>query len=118
MRSDIENVKAGRLRALAVTGSHRLSALPDLPTFAEAGLPTYSPYGIVGLLAPKGTPEPIVTRMQSAVVEVLKDPDLRKLWESQGNVLVGSSPAEFASLMRSESERWGKIIAKNDLRVE
>jgi tripartite-type tricarboxylate transporter receptor subunit TctC len=114
----IENIKAGRLRALAVAGSARLSALPDVPTFAEAGVPDYSPYGIVGLLAPKGTPESIVTRMQSAIVTVLKDPDLRKLWESQGNVLVGSSPAEFANLMRAESDRWAQIIAKNNIKVE
>jgi tripartite-type tricarboxylate transporter receptor subunit TctC len=114
----IENIKAGRLRALAVTGSQRLPALPELPTFAEVGLPAYTPYGVAGLLASKGTPEPIVSRMQEAIATVLRDPEPRRLWESQGCVLVVNSPAEFAAVIRTESERWGRIIAANNIRVE
>jgi tripartite-type tricarboxylate transporter receptor subunit TctC len=114
----IENVKAGRLRALAITGEHRLSALPDLPTFAELGFASYNPYGIVGLLAPKATPNSIVVRMPKAISDVLQEPELRRLWESQGNVLIGSTSIEFAARVRSESDRWREIIGANNIRVE
>jgi tripartite-type tricarboxylate transporter receptor subunit TctC len=114
----LPNVRAGRLRALAVTGEHRLKELPEVPTFAEAGLPSYNVYGFYGLLAPKGTPSPIVARMQNAIETVLADESLRAKWEGQGGHPIASSSAEFADRIARESARWGDVVRANRIKVE
>lgn len=117
LNSSIENIKAGRLRTLAVTGNHRLAILPDVPTFAEAGLPNYDTQGCAGLLAPTGTPGAIKSRMQMAVDEVLKDQALRQQWEALGYVLVGGTAEQFTAWIRIQSNRWGEIIHENNLKI-
>jgi tripartite-type tricarboxylate transporter receptor subunit TctC len=114
----LENIRAGLLRALAVTGAHRVSALPELPTFAEAGLPSFDAYGFYGLLAPKGTPEAIVARMQKALSQIVRDPDLRQEWESQGGSPVGNLPSEFAERIRVEGARYAKVVQANNIKAE
>lgn len=114
----LENIKAGKLHALAVTGKKRISALPDVPTFIESGVPAYDPYGIGGMFAPKGTPELIIAKMQHAASQVAQESALRRQWISEGGDLVGSTSAELAARIRSESERWGKIIRANNIKLE
>jgi tripartite-type tricarboxylate transporter receptor subunit TctC len=114
----LENIKAGRLRALAVTGEQRVGTLPEVPTFIESGVPAYDPYIFYGLLAPKETPASIVLRMQMAISQILQEPVLRRRWANEGGTPVGSTSAEFAARIHSESERWGKIIHANNIKLE
>jgi tripartite-type tricarboxylate transporter receptor subunit TctC len=114
----LENIRAGRLRALAVTGEQRVSTLPDVPTFIESGVPEYDPYILYGMFAPKGTPASIVLKMQVAISQILQEPVLRRRWSNEGGTPVGSTSAEFAARIHSESERWGKIIRENKINLE
>jgi tripartite-type tricarboxylate transporter receptor subunit TctC len=112
-------LKEGTLRPLAVAPAKRLSALPDLPTVAEAGVPGYDFISWFGLLAPAGTPEPIVQRLNGEIVRILKDPDMRaRLIEQGGLEPVGSSPQEFASLIASEMTHWAEIVRSTGARVD
>jgi tripartite-type tricarboxylate transporter receptor subunit TctC len=114
----VEHIKAGRLRALGVTGAQRFAALPEVPTFAEAGLPAYDTHAGGGLLAPKETPVAILAHMQSAVDGVLKDETLHSQWEPLGIQLVGGTPAQFASWIAAENTRWGTLIHETGLKIE
>lgn len=114
----LENLRAGKLRALALTGEKRATALPDVPTFIEIGIRGYDRFATFGLAAPKGTPEPIIAKMQKAVSQIVQEPALRRQWISEGTNPVGSTSAEFAAVLRSLSERWGKIVRANNLKIE
>lgn len=114
----LENIKAGNLRILAVTGEKRSIALPDAPTFTECGIPAYDPIALYGMFAPKGTPESIVVKMQTAITQMLQEPALRRQWISEGGNPVGSTSAEFAARIRGESERWARVIRENNIKLE
>jgi tripartite-type tricarboxylate transporter receptor subunit TctC len=114
----LENIKAGRLHALAISSKQRLAILPDVPTFTEAGLPGYDVFAFYGLLAPKGTPDSVTARMQAAIAQVVSDPALRGEWENQGGSPRSSSPSEFGRRIHSESERWGTLIRANKIKLE
>jgi tripartite-type tricarboxylate transporter receptor subunit TctC len=114
----LESLKAGKLRALALTGERRALAMPDVPTFAESGVPTYDPFALYGIAAPKGTPPAIITKMQEAVSQIMHEPNLHRQWLSEGGNPVGSTSAEFAARLRNESQRWSNIVRTNHLRVE
>jgi tripartite-type tricarboxylate transporter receptor subunit TctC len=114
----LEHFKVGKLRALALTGDKRMSVLPDVPTFAESGIPTYDRFALYGLAAPKGTPQPILAKMQQAVSQILHEPDLHRQWVSEGGNPVGSTSAEFAARLRREGERVGMIVSANSLKIE
>jgi len=112
-------VKAGRLRAIAVSGRERLPALPEVPTFTEAGvreMETLS--GWQGVAAPARTPRAIVDRIQAAVARALALPDVRASYTDSGFDTVGDTPEEFAAFIRAEHARWGKLIAEAGIRVE
>jgi tripartite-type tricarboxylate transporter receptor subunit TctC len=102
------HVKGGKLRALAVTGSERLLAYPDVPTMAEAGFPGYEYRGWIGLLAPAGTPPAIVARLNGELVKALHTPAAREWFTAQGGVPIGDTPAQFAAYIRAEYESGGK----------
>jgi tripartite-type tricarboxylate transporter receptor subunit TctC len=110
MPTALPQVKAGKLRALAVTAGKRSPQLPDLPTIAEAGVPGYEAIGWFALAAPAGTPPEIVNRLNREVVAILKAPDVRERLQALGADPVGSSPEQFAQFARAESAKWGKII--------
>lgn len=103
-------VKAGKLRALAALGNKRDSEVPDVPTVAEAGLPWFTVDTWYGVLAPAATPRELINRLNSEVVKVLKDPATRKLFTSRGTDPLTSTPDEFARFIKSEAERWGKVV--------
>jgi len=92
----IGNVKSGRLRVLAISGTSRYPQLPDVPTFAEAGYPSYDPMVWIGLLAPAGTPPQIINRMSAAIAQVAKTPEIIAMRKEAFSDSVGSSPAEFS----------------------
>ncbi|GAA4329508.1 tripartite tricarboxylate transporter substrate binding protein [Pigmentiphaga soli] len=112
------HLKSGKLRALAVASHNRLASLPDVPTFHEAGMDfeTGTWFGIVGRA---GTPAPIIDRLHREIVEVLKDPELRKAIEEQGaEVLPSASPAEYAKFISADIRRWAEVVKKAHITVE
>jgi tripartite-type tricarboxylate transporter receptor subunit TctC len=112
------HVKAGKLRALAVTGRQRLAAFADVPTMAEAGLPAYEYHSWVGLLVPARTPSEVIQRLNAELVRVLRDPATKELFAAQGGVAVGDSPAEFEAFIRAEHGKWGRLIREAGIRAE
>lgn len=102
--------KAGKLRALAVSTSKRSALMPDTPTIIEAGLPDYQVSGWYGLLAPKGTPKPIVTRLHSEVSEILRSPGMKERLDAQGLEAISLSPDESARFLKTDTERWTRVI--------
>lgn len=112
------HVKAGRLKALAVSGSTRSNAFPNVPTVAESGVPGYVVVGWFGLVAPKGTPKPIVDRLHAAAVRALNDPETRRQLVQIGADPAPSSPDELGKFVRREYERFGKLVREAGLKVE
>jgi tripartite-type tricarboxylate transporter receptor subunit TctC len=111
-------VRAGRLKALAVTGLKRLPAFPDVPTMSEAGLPGFEATTWTGLMAPAGTPPAIIERLHREVVAVLNSPQVRGAMEAQGFEVIGSTPAEMQELIRSDIEKWGGMLRAIGAKVE
>lgn len=106
----LPHVKAGRLRALAVTAPRRLPSLPDVPTIMEAGLPAYDFQGWTGLVAPAGTPRRIIQRLNAALAKVLSTREARDWLAEQANDPAVESAEEFAAFMRAERIRWGPLV--------
>lgn len=107
----------GKLRALGVTTSKRSADLPDIPTIDEAGVAGYDATLWLGLLAPPGTPAEVVAKLREGVTKALSTPEARKLVNSAGVDVALSSPEEFAALMKSELERWGKVVRETGATV-
>ena len=113
MPSAIQHVRGGKLRALAVTTAKRSPALPDVPTIAEAGVPGYEATSWFGLLAPAGTPAPIVAKLNAAILKALADPEVKKKLAEQGAESHGEKPEEFAAFIKSETAKWGKVVKES-----
>ena len=105
-------IKAGKLRALAVTGSKRSAMFPALPTIAEAGVPGFQITQWYGFFAPAKTPAAVVERLNRELVAIMKDPDTAKKFADQGADVSTSTPAEFGKFVQSELTKWGKFIAE------
>ena len=118
MLSALPHIKSGRLRALGVTSAKRASRASDIPTLAEAGVPGYEAVQWYGVLAPAGTPRAIITRLHAEVVRVLRQPDIKERFLSDGAEPVGSSPEEFAAFIRAETAKWAQVIKDAGLRPE
>lgn len=114
----IGNVKSGRLRVLAISGSSRYPQLPDVPTFAEAGYPSYDPMVWIGLLAPAGTPPQIINRMSAAIAQVAKTPEIIAMRKEAFSDSVGSTPAEFSKFLDDERSKWGAVIKKANVKIQ
>jgi len=106
----IPHVKSGRLKALAVTTAQRSPHMPDVPTIAEAGVPGYEALVWVGLLAPAGTPREIVTKLNSEIGKLLRAPDVQQLLASSGVDPTPTTPEEFGVYLKSEYDKWGKVV--------
>ncbi|MFJ1256891.1 Bug family tripartite tricarboxylate transporter substrate binding protein [Cupriavidus sp. CuC1] len=111
-------VKAGKLRALAVTSAQRNALFPDVPTVAESGYPGFSAVSWVGLSAPKGTPKPIVDKLEAEMMKAFRQPDVRTKLEANGFVVVASSSQDYARFVQSETVRWGKVIKEAGIKPE
>lgn len=106
----LPHIRAGKMRPIAVTGARRTQALAEVPTMDEAGLPGYRATGWYGLLAPAKTPADIVSRLHAEASQVLKSKDVVDKFATMGSEAVGNTPAEFAEFIRSETEKWGKVV--------
>ncbi|MEP7327762.1 MAG: tripartite tricarboxylate transporter substrate binding protein [Betaproteobacteria bacterium] len=106
----VGHIKAGKLRALAVTGATRSPQLPDVPTVMESGVPGYEAYVWMGLLAPKGTPVTIIDKIQRDVVAVLATNAVKNYMATAGIEIVGSTPTEFNTFFRAERALWAKVV--------
>jgi tripartite-type tricarboxylate transporter receptor subunit TctC len=111
-------VKAGKIRALAVTSTERLEALPEIPTVAESGLPGFEYTGWLGIAAPAGTPQPIIERLQREIATILLTDEARKYFASYGREGVASTPVAFAAFIRSEHAKWGQVIRDSNIKAE
>lgn len=114
----IRQVRAGKLRALAVTGSRRTPAAPEIPTVAESGVPGYEVTTFYGLSAPGKTPRPIVERLHKETVRALQAPEVRQRLQELGADPVGNSPEEYAAFMRNEIAKWDKVIKAAGIKGE
>jgi tripartite-type tricarboxylate transporter receptor subunit TctC len=113
-----QQVAAGKIRALAITGPRRLPSVPDVPTMAEAGLPGYEFTAWMGVAVPAGTPAAIVQRLNADLVRALRSPGGKAWFEAQGGEVVADSPEAFAQAVRSEHARWRQVIQEARIKAE
>jgi tripartite-type tricarboxylate transporter receptor subunit TctC len=111
-------VKAGKLRALAISSPQRSPLAPELPTMAEAGVPGYEVIGWNGIVAPKGTPPEIVARLHAEVAKILRTPEMRQQLAAVGSEPIGNTPEEFGAFIKAEMGRWGKVIKEKGIRAD
>jgi tripartite-type tricarboxylate transporter receptor subunit TctC len=113
----LPNLSSGKLKALAVSTRKRYADLPDVPTLEEAGVAGYDATVWLGLLAPPGTPREVVEKLNASIAKILSTPEAKKLMASAGVDVATSTPEEFAALMRSELDRWGKVVRETGATV-
>lgn len=116
--SSIANVKAGKLRALAVTTRQRIAAAPEVPTFEEAGIPGYEAIGWFGAVAPANTPRDIVNRLNQEIRGALSAPDVREKALSAGAEPFATTPEEFAAYIRSETKKWAEVVHAAGIKLQ
>jgi tripartite-type tricarboxylate transporter receptor subunit TctC len=114
----LPNIKAGKLRALAVTGSKRSQFLPDLPTIAEAALPGYETAIWFGIVAPAGTPAEVVARLNGELAKAAASPEFRERLARNGFEVVSSTPEQMAESVRNETAKWGKVVKALGMRAD
>ena len=114
--SALPQVRAGKLRALAITAARRSEGTPEYPTIAEAGVPGYEASIWFGIVAPAGTPAPLVARLSREIAQIVRTPAIRERFVPLGLDLIGGTPEEFAATMRSEIPKWARVL--QDARVE
>lgn len=114
----LPHVRSGKLKALGVSTARRSSAVPDLPTIAEAGLPGYEATAWYGVLAPAGTPAAIITRLNSEILKGLRSDDLIKRIAAEGGDIIGSTPAEFSAVIKRDIEKWTQVVKVSGARVD
>lgn len=114
----VKHIRAGKLRALATTGRQRAAQLPEVPTLAESGLAGYEAYVWMGLLAPKGTPQPVVELLQRESKAALATPEVIAYMNSAGIESVGSTAAEMDAFFREERDRWAKIVKETGAKID
>jgi len=119
MAPALPHIRSGKLKAIATTGAARTSALPDVPTVAEAGLPGYATYQWQGIVAPAGTPKAIVDRMHTEVVRILQQPDMVKKLEAIGMTnFTSASPEAFTAMVREEMAHWAQVVKAAGISAE
>ena len=114
----LPQVRAGTIRALAVSTAKRSAFIPDLPTVAQSGLPAFDVFGWNGLLAPAGTPREIVIKLQREVADALRLPEVVERIAGFGFEPIGSSPEEFAEFIAADIARWAKVAKESGARVD
>jgi tripartite-type tricarboxylate transporter receptor subunit TctC len=114
----VAHIRSGELRALCVNADHRLALLPDVPTAAEAGLPGYHTYNWYALFAPRGTPEPIVKRLNEALANGLATPEARKQFDEIGVEVVLSNPGGLSSELKQQADFWGPLIERAGVKLD
>ena len=112
------HIKTGKLHALAVGSKQRSKVLPDVPTVAEAGVPSYEAVNWWGIVAPAGTPQPIIEKLHAALTAAQDSPEVEKQFASEGAVVVKKSPTEFGAFMVSEMNKWEQVVKKGGIKAE
>ena len=118
MSSVMPHIKGGKLRPLAVTGAQRSPATPDVPTIAEAGYPGFEASAWYSVMAPAGTPKPVVSRLNGEILRALKMPEVKDRLENVGFELVGSSPEACGAYIKSEIAKWAKVVKASGVKAE
>jgi len=113
----LPHVRTGRVRAIAVTGERRMDQLPDVPTMAESGLPGAQVSGWYSLVAPAGTPQEIIERLRTALIETIKMPSVVATLSSQGATLESSTPAELRAFIDAEISKWSRVIKAAGIKI-
>jgi tripartite-type tricarboxylate transporter receptor subunit TctC len=116
--SVISHIKSGKLRGLAVTGAKRSQSTPELPTVSEAGVKGYEVTGWYGILVPTGTPKEAISRLHAESITAIKLRDVKERLDATGFEGIGTTPDEFGTFIRSEVEKWGKVVKASGARVE
>jgi tripartite-type tricarboxylate transporter receptor subunit TctC len=114
----LPHIKAGKLRALALVAPQRSPALPEVPTVAEAGLKDFEVTTWYGILAPAGTPRPIVSRLNAELVKIMHTPDVKERLASMATDPLTSTPEEFAAYLKQEIAKWGDVVRKSNLKAD
>jgi tripartite-type tricarboxylate transporter receptor subunit TctC len=105
-----QNVRAGKVKALATTGTRRSPVLPDVPTVAEAGVPGYEATIWLGLMAPAGTPKAAVDKLNAAITKIVSSPDVKDQWAKQGAEPMVMTPAQFDAYLREDIKKWAEVV--------
>jgi len=111
-------IEAGHIRAVAVTGSRRTGAMPDLPSFGELGYPQVNAPLWIGAMVPRGTPAPVIERLHAILSAAMASPVMRAAMAPVGADISGDGPAAFAAMLREDDERWGTVIRRGNIRLE
>jgi len=118
MGTSAPQIKSGRLRPLAVSTATRSPLIPDVPTLTELGLQDFDVTTWYAMWVPRGTPKEITDKLYREIARALQAPDVRKIWEEQGATAGGQPPAAFGRFLRSEVERWGKVVKEAKIRID
>lgn len=113
----LQHVKAGRLRALGVTGAARAAELPDVPTIAEAGVPGYEAILWLGIMAPAGTPAAVITRLNGEITRILRQPEIKEGFARVGTDVLATDPQKFGALIKSEIGKWAKVVRETGVQA-
>ncbi|MGE5525426.1 MAG: tripartite tricarboxylate transporter substrate-binding protein, partial [Rhodospirillaceae bacterium] len=111
------HIKSGKLRPVAITSGKRLATMHDVPTIAET-LPGYQAEAFQGMMAPAGVPRPVLEKISAEVARIVRTPDITERFNLDGAVPVGSTPKEFDAFLRSEMQKWGKVIRDANIKLE
>ncbi|HTP61115.1 MAG TPA: tripartite tricarboxylate transporter substrate binding protein [Burkholderiales bacterium] len=112
------NVRSGKLKALGTTGRTRSSVLPDVPTIAEAGVPGYETGIWLGLMAPMGTPRPVLERLNAEIGRVLNSPEVKEIWSKQGAVPMNMTIEQFDKFLRDDIAKWAGVVKATGMKIE
>ncbi len=118
MPAAVGNIKAGKLKVLAISGATRHTNFPDVPTFTELGMAEFEPVAWLGLFAPAGTPQAILNKIGAAVAQGVKAPEFIEQWRSFGGDPVGSTPAEFSAFIKADQARWKAVISRAGVKLD
>ncbi|MCB2036310.1 MAG: tripartite tricarboxylate transporter substrate binding protein, partial [Ottowia sp.] len=111
-------IQAGKVRAIAVSSDQRVKVLPNVPTLDEAGIKGFESYNWLGMIAPAGTPPAVIQRLNAAVNEALKTPEVRSSIESTGGIVVGGTPEAYGKFLTAERAKWREVIKSANITLE
>jgi tripartite-type tricarboxylate transporter receptor subunit TctC len=112
------HIKSGKVKPIAISSAKRSPLLPDVPTFAEAGLPQIESYAWYGMFAPAKTPKAVIDKINAEAIKVMKGPEFQKVLADTGSDFVGDTPENFGKFVAAEHDRWGKVVKQSGATVD